>query len=120
MGTAVAIRYLIQVFPVSGPSLNPMLGTAWAVFAAGDSANTGVHFPTSPTHYLVYWAGPVMGGLFATFFYVVYAGGTFFGLPLPVGPLKHQAVAAKLSSAATPSSAATTTTKKSKKSNKKD
>lgn len=108
--TAVAIRYLIQVFPTSGPSLNPMLGTSWAVFAAGDSASTGVHFPTSPEHYLVYWAGPVLGGLFATFFYVVYAGGSFFGMTLPIGPLKQQPAAPSPS----------TNTKKSKKSNKKD
>ena len=36
--TALVIRYLIEVFPTTGPSLNPMLGTAWAVF---DSEQVG-------------------------------------------------------------------------------
>lgn len=86
--TAAAIRYLIVVFPTSGPALNPMLGTSWAVFAEGDSGNTGVHFPQSPVHYVVYWAGPVCGGLLFTLLYVVHVGGTFFGFPLPIGPMK--------------------------------
>lgn len=88
--TAAAIRYLIVVFPLSGPAINPMLGTSWAVFAEGDSGNTGVHFPPNPVHYLVYWAGPVLGGLTFTFLYVIYAGGTFFGFKVPLGPLKHE------------------------------
>lgn len=89
--TAVVIRYLIVVFPLSGPAINPMLGTSWAVFAENDSANVGVHFPADPEHYIVYWAGPVLGGLSATFLYAIYIGGTFFGYKVPVGPIKNQA-----------------------------
>jgi len=91
--TAVVIRYLIVVFPLSGPAINPMLGTSWAVFVENDSANVGVRFPPNPEHYVVYWAGPVLGGLACTFLYAIYIGGTFFGHKLPVGPIKQEAVA---------------------------
>jgi len=86
--TAIVIRYLIEVFPTTGPSLNPMLGTAWAVF---NDEQTGVRvgFPENPEHYIAYWAGPILGGLFASFLYVIYAGGTFFGHSLPFGPIKE-------------------------------
>ena len=97
--TALVIRYLIEVFPTTGPSLNPMLGTAWAVF---DSEQVG--FPESSVHYLVYWLGPILGGLFASCLYSIYTGGLFFGKKLPFGPIKNDPPASKSS-------------KKSKKSN---
>eukprot|EP00568_Trieres_chinensis_P000719 CAMPEP_0183299162 /NCGR_PEP_ID=MMETSP0160_2-20130417/5963_1 /TAXON_ID=2839 ORGANISM="Odontella Sinensis, Strain Grunow 1884" /NCGR_SAMPLE_ID=MMETSP0160_2 /ASSEMBLY_ACC=CAM_ASM_000250 /LENGTH=292 /DNA_ID=CAMNT_0025461351 /DNA_START=152 /DNA_END=1030 /DNA_ORIENTATION=- len=81
--TAFGIRYLIVMFPLAGPSMNPMLGTAWAVWNSDEGA-----FPSDPGHYLVYWLAPICGALLASFLYVVYAGGSFFGGPLPFGPIK--------------------------------
>lgn len=90
--TAAGIRYLIVMFPRAGPAMNPMLGTAWAVWADDDSK-----FPGDPGHYLVYWVAPFAGALLASFAYVVYAGGTFFGEPLPFGPVKDSGAAAPAS-----------------------
>jgi len=81
--TAAAIRYLIVIFGASGPAMNPMLGTTWAVFAS-----SGDHFPTDPVHYIVYWVASALGGLLASLLYVIYAGGTFFGYSIPLGPIK--------------------------------
>lgn len=89
--TAVVIRFLIEVFPASGPAINPMLGTAWAVFAAAGSGKFG--FPESTEHYYVYWFGPILGGLLAGFGYTIYAGGEFFGFKVPIGPIKEEAPA---------------------------
>jgi glycerol uptake facilitator-like aquaporin len=85
--TAACIRYLIVVFGTSGPAMNPMLATTWAVFASSSD-----HFPTDAVHYLVYWVASILGGLLATLLYVVYAGGTFFGYTLPLGPMKKGSV----------------------------
>ena len=85
--TAIVIRYLIEVFPTTGPALNPMLGTAWAVFAEGQSGGKS-GFPEDSVHYFVYWFGSILGGLFASFLYAIYAGNTFFGSKLPFGPIK--------------------------------
>jgi len=82
--TAIVIRYLIETFPSTGPALNPMLGTAWAVFSGGEAG-----FPENTEHYFVYWIGPILGGLFASLLYTIYAGGTFFGRKLPFGPIKN-------------------------------
>ena len=76
------IRYLIEIFPTAGPAMNPMLGTAWAVFA---SSTTG--FPQNMEHYYVYWISPILGAITASFFYAVYSGDSFFGSKLPFGPL---------------------------------
>jgi len=80
--TAVAIRFLIEVFPTAGPAMNPMLGTTWFVFASGEYAG-------DVKHYFVYWIASIIGGLVAAFCYVVYAGGTFFGTELSIGPIKQ-------------------------------
>jgi len=79
--TALAIRFLIQVFPTAGPAMNPMLGTTWLVFASGAYAE-------DVKHYFVYWIASIIGGLLAGFCYVAYAGGTFFGEKLAIGPMK--------------------------------
>jgi len=80
--TAVAIRFLIEVFPTAGPAMNPMLGTTWFVFASGA-------YPEDVKHYFVYWIASIIGGLVAGFCYVAYAGGTFFSKKLPIGPMKE-------------------------------
>jgi len=80
--TALAIRFLIEVFPTAGPAMNPMLGTTWFVFASGAYAE-------DVKHYFVYWIASIAGGLLAGFCYVVYAGGTFFGEKLAIGPMKE-------------------------------
>jgi hypothetical protein len=49
----------------------------------------------------VYWISPWMAAILASIIYVIYAGGTVFGVKLPIGPFKSQ-----------PATAATTTKKK--------
>jgi len=79
--TAIGIRYLIETFPRAGPAMNPMLGTSWYIFAHGG-------YPDNLGHYFTYWITTCLAAVFASFCYVVYAGGTFFGKPLPFGPMK--------------------------------
>jgi len=85
--TAFAIRALIEIFPTAGPAMNPMLGTAWAVFANGG-------FPGDARHYLVYWVASILGGLVSAVVYSVYDGCEFFGMKLPVGPINAPKVVA--------------------------
>eukprot|EP00565_Helicotheca_tamesis_P005251 CAMPEP_0185730994 /NCGR_PEP_ID=MMETSP1171-20130828/11512_1 /TAXON_ID=374046 /ORGANISM="Helicotheca tamensis, Strain CCMP826" /LENGTH=291 /DNA_ID=CAMNT_0028400149 /DNA_START=122 /DNA_END=997 /DNA_ORIENTATION=- len=83
--TALGIRYLIEVFPTAGPAMNPMLATSWAVFASDEPT-----FPKEAEHYFVYWIGPFLAALTASFMYAVYEGGPLFGQKLPFGPIKKQ------------------------------
>ena len=89
--TAFAIRALIEVFPTAGPAMNPMLATAWDVFAVGNSGE----FPGGHEHYFVYWVGPCLAALLASVTYVMYAGGTFFGSRVPIGPFKPKKITKK-------------------------
>mmetsp|Transcript_13194 Transcript_13194/g.28543 ORF Transcript_13194/g.28543 Transcript_13194/m.28543 type:complete len:286 (-) Transcript_13194:214-1071(-) len=82
--TAVVIRYLIETFPKAGPAINPMLGTTWYIFKNGG-------YPIETGHYFTYWVASCAGAVFASFLYVVYAGGTLFGLKIPIGPIKEEA-----------------------------
>lgn len=82
--TAVGIRYLIETFPLAGPAINPMLGTTWYIFAYGG-------FPDHLGHYFTYWVSSFLGAIVASCLYVVYAGGTVFGMKLPIGPIKGEA-----------------------------
>lgn len=82
--TAIGIRYLIVTFPLAGPAINPMLGTTWYIFKYGA-------FPDHVGHYFTYWVSSIAGGIVASFLYVIYAGGTFFGMTLPIGPMKGEA-----------------------------
>jgi len=99
--TAFAIRFLIEFFPRAGPAMNPMLGTAWAIYASGfdstsdDDGNliaqkwsTSGSFPTDIEHYFIYWVAPIIGAIISSYIYVMYAGGKFFGFSLPYGPYK--------------------------------
>ncbi len=79
--TALGIRYLIETFPRAGPAINPMLATTWYIFKYGT-------YPIHPGFYYAYWISSVAGALFASCMYVVYAGGTVFGMTLPVGPIR--------------------------------
>lgn len=81
--TAIGIRYLIEVFGLTGPAMNPMLGTSWIVFASGHPS-----FPEGSEHYFVYWLAPFLAALVGSFGYAIYAGETFFGQKLPFGPIK--------------------------------
>ena len=63
-----------------------MLATTWYIFAHGDC-------PDHLGHYFTYWVAPFAAAIFASFLYVVYAGGTLFGKSLPLGPIKGQAKA---------------------------
>lgn len=81
--TAIGIRYLIETFPVAGPAINPMLGTTWYIHAYGG-------FPDHLGHYFTYWVASIAGSILASVLYVVYAGGTIFGVTLPVGPIKGE------------------------------
>ena len=69
--------------------MNPMLATTWAAFGVGES----YEFPSHPSHYFIYWIGPTLAAILASFLYVIYAGGTFFGISLP-GPIKKKKVTA--------------------------
>ncbi|GAX13763.1 hypothetical protein FisN_30Lh051 [Fistulifera solaris] len=84
--TAVAIRALIEFFPTAGPAMNPMLATTWSVFGVGNKFEYPAHFQ----HYFVYWIAPCLAAVLASLVYVVYAGGTIFGVQLPLGPIKPQ------------------------------
>jgi glycerol uptake facilitator-like aquaporin len=78
--TAFVIRLLIMTFPNSGPALNPMLATAYAVHE-----NTKI----DDVHILVYWVAPILGGCLAAVGYVFYTGGEgaqFFGYDLKFAP----------------------------------
>ncbi len=90
--TAVGIRFLIQAFPTSGPAMNPMLGTTWAVFATGS-------YPDDARHYFIYWFASMLGAVVASFVYAVYDGCTFFGMTLPIGPIKSKPKPKKASKA---------------------
>jgi glycerol uptake facilitator-like aquaporin len=81
--TALGIRFIIEVFPLAGPAINPMLATTWAVFAYGG-------FPTDEKHYLVYWIAAILGALAASGAYAVYDGCKFFQKKLPIGPIKKK------------------------------
>mmetsp|Transcript_5808 Transcript_5808/g.12294 ORF Transcript_5808/g.12294 Transcript_5808/m.12294 type:complete len:105 (+) Transcript_5808:831-1145(+) len=83
--TALAIRSLIEFFPTAGPALNPMLGTAWAIFATGK-------IPDDPAHFFVYWVGCCLGGFIAALLYAIYAGKEICGKKLPIGPFKKPKV----------------------------
>lgn len=82
--TALGIRYLIEVFGLTGPAMNPMLGTAWAVFATPTTSS----FPEGSEHYFVYWVAPFLAAIVGSFGYAVYSGLPFFGQQLPFGPIK--------------------------------
>lgn len=79
--TGVGIRFIIEVFPIAGPAINPMLATTWAVFANGK-------FPEDERHYFVYWVASILGALAASAAYAVYDGTKFFKKKLPIGPIK--------------------------------
>jgi glycerol uptake facilitator-like aquaporin len=100
--TAIAIRYLIQVFYVSGPAMNPMLGSTWALFSSGKH-----EFPSDEVHFFVYWLASGLGGLTAAACYVVYAGGTVFGQKIPLGPMKDARDTAPIAAAETKKKKAT-------------
>lgn len=84
--TAAAIRLLIELFPRSGPAMNPMLATTWDVFGVGNT----FEFPGDFEHYFVYWIAPCLAAVLASVVYVIYAGGTILGKTLPIGPLKSK------------------------------
>lgn len=82
--TAFGIRYLIEAFPRAGPAINPMLATTWHIFAHGD-------YPAHLGFYFTYWLSSIAGAIFASCVYVIYAGGTVFGMTLPLGPIRGEA-----------------------------
>jgi glycerol uptake facilitator-like aquaporin len=82
--TALGIRYLIETFPRAGPAINPMLATTWYIFAYGD-------YPSSSGFYFTYWVSSFAGAIVASYVYAIYAGGTVFGMTLPLGPIKGSA-----------------------------
>lgn len=85
--TAVAIRGLIEFFPLCGPAMNPMLATAWYVFGVGNKND----YPADFAHYFVYWIAPCMAAITSAIIWTIYAGGNVFGVSLPIGPLKTAA-----------------------------
>jgi hypothetical protein len=94
--TAIGIGALIGFFPMTGPAMNPMLATTWAAFGVGEQFK----FPSHPSHYFIYWVGPCLAAILASTAYVIYAGGTVFGITLPTGLLKKKKVGGAGSSTA--------------------
>jgi glycerol uptake facilitator-like aquaporin len=82
--TAIAIRALIELFPIAGPAMNPMLATSWYVFGVG----TKYVYPSDFSHYFVYWVAPMLAAIFAATCYGIYNGDKIFGTTLPIGPIK--------------------------------
>jgi glycerol uptake facilitator-like aquaporin len=68
-----------------------MLATTWAAFGVGEQ----FEFPSHPSHYFIYWVGPCLAAILASTAYVIYAGGTVFGITLPIVLLKKKVTAAK-------------------------
>ncbi|CAE8716588.1 unnamed protein product, partial [Polarella glacialis] len=66
--TAAVIRFCIQHFNRSGPSMHPAYATSWAVFAFSKYAGkkTAMLPHTATAHYLCYWVAPFTGALVAT------------------------------------------------------
>lgn len=58
----------------------------WYIFKTGN-------YPDHFGHYFAYWIAPFAAAIFASFLYVVYAGGLLFGKRLPIGPVKGQVAA---------------------------
>ena len=58
-------------------------GLQWYIFKTGN-------YPDHFGHYFAYWIAPFAAAIFASFLYVVYAGGFLFGKRLPIGPVKGQ------------------------------
>lgn len=76
---AFTVRALIENFGAAGPSINPMLATAWYVYESGT-------YPTFAAHYLIYWVASIFGALAASLFYaLIKQDATFFGA---LGPTK--------------------------------
>ncbi len=86
--TAVAIRALIEAFPIAGPAMNPMLATTWDVFGVDNK----FEYPAGNDHYFVYWVAPCVSGVLAAVTYGIYNGDKIFGTTLPIGPLKSNKV----------------------------
>ncbi|GKY91189.1 hypothetical protein MPSEU_000091600 [Mayamaea pseudoterrestris] len=83
--TAGVIRALIELFPLCGPSMNPMLATAWYVYGVGNRNE----YPDNFAHYFVYWIAPWLAAISSAVAWSIYAGGTVFGVTLPIGPIKQ-------------------------------
>jgi hypothetical protein len=66
--------------------------TTWAAFGVGEQFK----FPSHPSHYFIYWVGPCLAAILASTAYVIYAGGTVFGITLPTGLLKKKKVGAQI------------------------
>jgi hypothetical protein len=73
-----------------------MLTTTWAAFGVGEQ----FQIPSHPSHYFIYWVGPCLAAILAGTAYVIYAGGTVFGITLPTGTLKKKKVGGAGSSTA--------------------
>lgn len=64
--------------------MNPMLATCWNVFGVDGK----FEFPMHNEHYFVYWVAPFASASLASLSYAIYNGDKYFGLSLPMGPLK--------------------------------
>uniref|UniRef100_A0A7S2GV22 SnoaL-like domain-containing protein n=2 Tax=Octactis speculum TaxID=3111310 RepID=A0A7S2GV22_9STRA len=64
---AATIRGIIVTFGATGPAINPALGTTWAFYAAEQV------WPTSVTHYMVYWVASMSGAALATILWSIFS-----------------------------------------------
>jgi hypothetical protein len=87
--TAICIHALIEFFPMTGPAaMNPMLATTWAAFGVGEQFKFSSHH----SQYFIFWVRPCLAAILASTAYVIYAGGTVFGIALPTCLLKKKKV----------------------------
>mmetsp|Transcript_2283 Transcript_2283/g.3238 ORF Transcript_2283/g.3238 Transcript_2283/m.3238 type:complete len:283 (-) Transcript_2283:111-959(-) len=56
---ALSIRFIVVLYPRTGPAMNPALGTVWVFYSVG-------HLPSDLVHYTTYWMAPFLSGVFVT------------------------------------------------------
>jgi len=67
---AATIRFICVFYAVTGPAVNPALGTIWAFYATGS-------LPRDYEHYIVYWGAPALAATLVT---LLWSAGTKTGV----------------------------------------
>mmetsp|Transcript_32433 Transcript_32433/g.63397 ORF Transcript_32433/g.63397 Transcript_32433/m.63397 type:complete len:297 (-) Transcript_32433:254-1144(-) len=67
---AASIRFVLVFYPVTGPAINPALGSIWSFYSTGT-------LPRTLNHYVVYWLGPCLAGCAIT---LLWSGATRTGI----------------------------------------
>mmetsp|Transcript_22392 Transcript_22392/g.42041 ORF Transcript_22392/g.42041 Transcript_22392/m.42041 type:complete len:288 (-) Transcript_22392:589-1452(-) len=78
---AASIRFVLVFYTVTGPAINPALGSIWSFYSTGN-------LPRTWQHYVVYWLGPCLAGFAITLFW---SGATRTGIFEPKAATKYTA-----------------------------